>query len=155
MFRLVKLKPPHGWSAVGWELGIIILGVLVALAAQQWAEGLSWSGKIGATKRALRAEMQEHYGYAVEYRAVYPCLQAQLDQLRTRVLSSHSALNPAPLYTEGLFHYVVRFPSKTYATDISRFQSRAPSPHFTRCSPGPASRAAAGSASPEVRQGKR
>ena len=32
MFRLLKLKPPHGWNAVGWELGIVTLGVVIALA---------------------------------------------------------------------------------------------------------------------------
>src|SRR4051812_5611318 len=35
MFRLLKFKPPRGWSAVAWELGIVTLGVLIALAAQQ------------------------------------------------------------------------------------------------------------------------
>lgn len=117
MFRLLKLKPPHGWNAVGWELGIVTLGVVIALAAQQWAENLSWSNKVGATKRALRAELQEHYGYAVEFRAVYPCLQAQLDQLRNRVLSSRSVLEPAPVYSEESFHYVLRLPSKVYPND--------------------------------------
>ncbi len=117
MFRLLKLKPPHGWSAVAWELGIVTLGVVIALAAQQWAEGLSWNSKVAATKQALRAELQEHYGYAVEYRAVYPCLQAQLDQLRDRVLSSRSVLHPAPIYSEDTAHYVLRLPSKGYAND--------------------------------------
>lgn len=117
MFRLLKLKPPHGWNAVGWELAIVSVGVVVALAAQQWAEGFSWNSKVAASKRALRAELQEHYGYAVEYRAVYPCLQAQLDQLRQRVLSSRSVLDPAPIYTEDSYHYVLRLPSKVYPTD--------------------------------------
>ena len=35
MFRLLRLKPPHGWNAVIWELAIVTLGVLIALAAQQ------------------------------------------------------------------------------------------------------------------------
>jgi hypothetical protein len=117
MFRLLKLKPPHGWNAVAWELGIVTLGVVIALAAQQWAEGLSWNSKVEATKRAVGAELQEHYGYAVEYRAVYPCLQAQLDQLRDRMLSSRSVLRPAPLYSEESSHYVLRFPSKGYPRD--------------------------------------
>ena len=30
MFRMVKLRPPHGWDAVAWELGIVVLGVLIA-----------------------------------------------------------------------------------------------------------------------------
>ena len=40
MFRLFKLRPPHGWNAVAWELGIVTLGVLIALAAQQLVEAL-------------------------------------------------------------------------------------------------------------------
>ena len=35
MFRLLKLRPPHGWNAVALELAIVPLGVLIALGAQQ------------------------------------------------------------------------------------------------------------------------
>ena len=39
MFRLLRLKPPHGWNAVAWELGIVTLGVLISLGAQQVVRG--------------------------------------------------------------------------------------------------------------------
>jgi hypothetical protein len=117
MFRLLQVKPPHGWKVVVWELAIVTVGVLIALAAQEWAEGLSWRGKVAATEQALRAELGEHYGYAVEFRTVYPCLQGQLDRLRTRVLSSGSVMNPVPLYEEDGSHYVLRYPSKIYPID--------------------------------------
>lgn len=38
MFRLLKLKPPHGWNAVAWELAIVTLGVLLAFQIDQWGE---------------------------------------------------------------------------------------------------------------------
>lgn len=41
MFRLMKLKPPHGWSAVAWELAIVTLGVLIAFQVQQWGNDFS------------------------------------------------------------------------------------------------------------------
>ena len=41
MFRLMKLRPPHGWPPVWWELGIVTLGVLIALAAQQMVEAVN------------------------------------------------------------------------------------------------------------------
>jgi len=69
--------------------------------------------------RALRAELKEHYEYAVEFRTVYRCLQVQPDSLRSRVLSSGLVMNPAPLYDEDGSHYVLRFPSKIYPTDES------------------------------------
>lgn len=117
MFRLLKLKPPNGWNAVAWELTIVTVGVMIALAAQQWAEGRSWRGKVEATKSALRDELAEHYGYAVEFRAVYPCLQAQLERLRNRVLLSGGTLDPAPIYKEPNDEYVLRMPGKFYPTD--------------------------------------
>lgn len=117
MFRMLKLKPPNGWNAVGWELAIVALGVLIALAAQQWADNRARRNNMNVSMGALRDELAEHYGYAVEYRVVYPCLQAQLDRLRDRVLKSGTTLNPAPTYQEEHFRYVLREPSKVYPTD--------------------------------------
>jgi len=113
----MQLKPPHGWNAVVWELAVVTVGVIIALAAQEWAERLSWSGKVAATERALRAELTEHYGYAVEFRTVYPCLQAQLDRLLNSALSSGSVIDPVPLHEENGSHFVLRLPDKTYPTD--------------------------------------
>jgi hypothetical protein len=113
----MSLKPPHGWNAVAWELGIVTLGVLIALAGQQWAERLDWNGEVRATRSALRAELGEHYGWAVEYRATYPCILAQVATLKDRVLASRSTIDPAPLFEEDGAHYVIRLPSKDYPTD--------------------------------------
>lgn len=117
MFRLLRLKPPHGWNAVAWELAIVTVGVLIALAAQQWAEGRGWHGKVEASTAALRDELAEHYGYAIEFRVVYPCLQAQLDGLRDRVLVSGGTLDRAPIYREPDDDFVFRKPTKFYPTD--------------------------------------
>jgi hypothetical protein len=122
MFRLTKLKPPQGWNAVAWELAIVTLGVLLALSAQEWAESRAMHGKVEASKAAIRDELAEHYGYAVEFRTVYPCVQAQLHGLRDRVVSSGPVLEPVPTYTEQNFKFVLRLPSKvspTYAWDAA------------------------------------
>lgn len=118
MFRLLKLKPPNGWGAVSWELAIVTIGVLIALAAQQWAEGRNWQSRADASKAALRDELALHYNFAVEFRVVYPCLQAQLDALRKRVLSSGATLEPAPVYDELHGTYVLRIPAKFYPGDV-------------------------------------
>jgi hypothetical protein len=118
MFRLLKLKPPHGWNAVAWELAIVTLGVIIALVAQQWAQNRDWSSRIQASKAALRDELAEHYNYAVEYRAIFPCLEAQVATLRDRVLHSGNSIDPAPVYHEQLDDYVLRMPVKFYPTDV-------------------------------------
>src|SRR5262245_17676873 len=116
--RAVAKLRAQDWLAITIELVIVTVGVLLALAAQQWAEDRSWSDKVEGTKSALRAELAEHYDYAVELRVVHPCLQAQISRLRDRVLVSGSTLAPAPLFSEGEgAHYVLRIPGKTYPTD--------------------------------------
>ena len=123
MFRMLKLNPPNGWRAVGWELAIVTLGVLIALGAQQWAEARSWSAKADAARKALRSEIAEHHENAVEWRVVGPCIDAQLDALERRLLASGGQLDPAPLHTEDLnggdpFAYAIRTPSRPYDDSV-------------------------------------
>lgn len=115
--RVVTKLRAQDWMAITIELAIVTLGIILALATQQWADGQVQRNKMDATIGALRDELAEHYGYAVEYRVVYPCLRAQLFQLRDRVLKSGANLNPAPTYSEGLVRYVLRTPNKVYPTD--------------------------------------
>lgn len=114
MFRMLRVRPPNGWPAVWWELAIVSLGVLIALIAQQWADGRSWSGKTEAAQGALRQELAEHYTWSVEWRVVAPCLRAQIEQLQQRVLNSGATLAPAPVIRNGDFVSVFRPPNKEY-----------------------------------------
>ena len=118
MFRLLKLKPPNGWGAVAWELVIVTLGVLLALAAQQWADDRSWRQKAKAARFALKEELSFHHQGAVEWRTVAPCINAQLDQLQERVLASGNTLDPAPLHEDESHKFVVRTPLRPYADSV-------------------------------------
>lgn len=117
MFRALRVKPTNGWNSVAWELTIVTLGVLIALAVQQWADGRSTGGKVEASKATLRAELEEHYNNAIEYRVVYPCLQAQIGRLRDRVIASGPINDPAPIFSDTDLKFVLRIPSKTYPSD--------------------------------------
>lgn len=117
MFRLLKLNPPHGWRAVIWELGIVTLGVLIALAAQQWAEALNWRQKVRAADSQLKDEALTNFTFAAEQLVTEPCIQAQLESLRLRLLKSGATLQPAPLFRETFASYVFRQPSRTYQND--------------------------------------
>lgn len=115
MFRILKIRPPNGWHAVGWELAIVTLGVIIALAAQQWAEGRAWKAKAAEATAALKDEVSDHYAWSVEWRVVEPCIVAQIDRLQQRLLASDKRLAPAPVYSEPTkISYVVRLPSKEY-----------------------------------------
>jgi hypothetical protein len=113
---MMKLKPPHGWRAVGWELAIVTAGVLIALGVQQWADERDWKAKANQSLSAIRDELAKHYSWSVEWRVVAPCVRAQIDLLQRRVEASGSRLDPSPGYPIADYgHFVLRMPSKDYA----------------------------------------
>ena len=115
MFRMLKLNPPHGWHAVAWELVIVTLGVLIALGVQQWAEKRSWTAKAKSAIAPIRAELNDHYAYAVEWRHVHPCMITQIERLQKRLADSGATLDPAPVFREpALGSFVLRMPVKPF-----------------------------------------
>ena len=81
MFRLVKLAPPHGWAAVAWELGIVTLGVLIALVAQQAVDGIHERDEVTQLVAALRSELADDRARWQHVRASDPCTVQRLDAL--------------------------------------------------------------------------
>lgn len=78
-------KPTHGWRELVGEVGIIVVGVLIALAAEQIVEALHWRSQTRETEQALRTEIQDSVKSVVERRAIDGCLQTQLAMLRNAV----------------------------------------------------------------------
>jgi hypothetical protein len=82
MFRLLKLKPPHGWNAVAWELAIVTLGVLIALGAQQIVEAMQWRREVAGFRDSVRGEIAINLG-TYPYRAKQkPCIKRRLEELQ-------------------------------------------------------------------------
>lgn len=96
MFRLLKLKPPHGWNAVAWELAIVTLGVLIALGAQQLADSFHWRGEVSNFRKAARAEVSGNLATFTHRREQDICTQRRLDELQ-RWLDSWRAGRPLKL----------------------------------------------------------
>jgi hypothetical protein len=51
-------KPLHGWREFLGEVGIIVIGVLIALGAEQVVDDWQWHRKVGAVRKALMSELQ-------------------------------------------------------------------------------------------------
>ena len=96
MFRLFKLKPPHGWNAVAWELGIVTLGVVIALAAQQIVDDLHWRGELREFRKAVKAEISNDLATYTYRSGQNRCAAARLLELQ-RWLDSWRAGRPLRL----------------------------------------------------------
>jgi hypothetical protein len=50
-------KPLHGWRAFAGEVGIIVVGVLIALAAEQVVDEWRWDQKVAVVRKSLMGEL--------------------------------------------------------------------------------------------------
>ena len=78
-------KPKHvgNWRELAEEVAIIVLGVLIALGAEQLVQRMEWRHKRHAAEEAMRAELRDDDGpQAVIRSAMHPCVQQSLDAIR-------------------------------------------------------------------------
>lgn len=80
------LKPLHGWRAFAGEVGVIVLGVLIALGAQQLAESLAWRQKVDAALADMNNELGSGDGpEAYERLVLHDCVATHLNLARAAV----------------------------------------------------------------------
>ncbi|MGN6154693.1 MAG: hypothetical protein ACTHN4_03050 [Sphingomicrobium sp.] len=74
-------KPLHGWREFAGEVGIIVVGVLIALAGEQLVESLHWRAEVRDAKAALRQDMAQTnrvFAYRV---AAHDCVARRLSRI--------------------------------------------------------------------------
>ncbi len=73
-----KPKAVHGWREFVGEIGIIVIGVLIALGAEQAVEQLHWRERIHEVHEQLLAETSSNALSALEWLTISHCLDGQL-----------------------------------------------------------------------------
>jgi hypothetical protein len=74
-------KPVHGWRLFVGEVGIIVLGVLIALGAQQIVQAWQTKQDVDELRRAFHAELADDRGRWENMRASDRCTFARLDAI--------------------------------------------------------------------------
>ncbi len=124
-------KPLHGWRGFAGDVGVIVLGVLVALGFQQIVEDLHWRADVREAKAALREEVGAHYENATEQAMAAPCIDQQLIGLEKALLAP-GPYRPVPMYRDQ-FEYTYRAPSRNWPDDVWRsIISEGVDSHFER-----------------------
>lgn len=82
-------KPLHGWRHFAGEVGIIVLGVLIALSAQQIAQSFTDRAQLREAEDAMRYELRDdNLPQAFIRAAAYPCYSTQLDSIEAAVAAA-------------------------------------------------------------------
>jgi len=86
-------KPLHGWRAFVGEIGIIVIGVLIALGAEQVLEAIHWRREAEATRNALNMEAADNLQAAVTRTQLQPCVDQRLREIAI-IFADHAAGRP-------------------------------------------------------------
>lgn len=79
-------KVPHSWRELGKEIGIIVVGVVIALSAEQLVQDWQWHSRVKIAETAMRHELLWDDGPEIYQRAaLHPCITAALDRIRSAV----------------------------------------------------------------------
>ena len=79
-------KPLHGWRVFVGEVAIIVLGVLIALGAEQAVQSVEWRQKLGAAVADMNNELGSGDGpEAYERLALHDCVATHLARLRASI----------------------------------------------------------------------
>ena len=84
-------KPLHGWRAFVGEVGIIVVGVLIALGAEQVVEDVHWREKVRVAERSLDFEVNVQLDNAEGAVALSRCSDAWFGTLERAILAHDSA----------------------------------------------------------------
>ena len=76
-----KPKPWHGWREFLKEVATIVLGVLIAIGAEQVVEQAHWRHEVEAERAALQNEAQENVTTAAYREAEAPCIERRLAEI--------------------------------------------------------------------------
>jgi hypothetical protein len=83
-------KPLHGWREFVGEVGIIVIGVLIALGAEQAVETWRWHQKVDAAKKSIDLELNTQLDYSEEVMGLARCAPLFVDALESAILRHDS-----------------------------------------------------------------
>ena len=81
-------KPLHGWRQFAGEVGIIVLGVLIALGAQQVAATFQQKSDARDAEQAIRGELETNMARMHSRQAVRACVDNRLNELQALIDSA-------------------------------------------------------------------
>ena len=78
-------RPAKGWRHSRGEVGVIVLGVLLALGARPAAETFNERREAAETRAALTKEIEDTLAILELRKAAQPCIDRRLSELRAIV----------------------------------------------------------------------
>jgi hypothetical protein len=89
-------EPLNGWRGFLGDIAVVVIGVLLALFAQEIAQGLRWRTDVAAQRAALQDMAQANLQVIAFRRFQEPCVERRVGEVQT-VLRLHKSGQPIRL----------------------------------------------------------
>ena len=90
-------RPLHGWREFAGEVGIIVVGVLIALAFDQAVERIRWNQQVHVARAAIHREMAFDLAEFADRLRVAPCIDRDLAEAQHRIdIVESTGSTPSP-----------------------------------------------------------
>lgn len=90
-------EPLHGWRQFAGEVGIIVLGVLIALGFGQVVERWQWHREVQTARQAIGDELADSAEQGAERLAIEDCLRDRVGELSAKLNSTNDLWTADPL----------------------------------------------------------
>ena len=81
----VHAKSVHSWKELLSEIGVIVLGVTIALGAEQLVETIHWHHKVADAEVAMNGELSSDLAYAAGQLALKNCAAIYFDRMEAAI----------------------------------------------------------------------
>jgi hypothetical protein len=112
--RWRRFSPSMGWRAFWSEIVIVVLGVVIALAANEAVQDWNWRNKVKDAEARLQGDIHWAFLWAAERSTSQPCVDAQLAAMARNVVDSGDRLQPMPVVNSLDLQMVVRMPNRPW-----------------------------------------
>jgi hypothetical protein len=109
-------KPLHGWREFFGEVGIIVLGILIALGGEQAVEALHWRHVVGETRESLGHTVEDAYAAMLSRQEMQACVDHKLAEIGI-ILDRHAS--GGPLDIDGPIGSPTASTAQTFAFDMA------------------------------------
>lgn len=115
----------QGWRKVAGEVGIIVVGVLIALGLEQYVQGRQWRQQVEQAEAAFQGELAQGARDSYERLAIQPCLQNRIRELAEQLNREDPRWKALPMklsakYYRNVLPVVYRPPYRTVFMDAWR-----------------------------------
>ena len=129
--RWRRFSPSMGWRAFWSEIVIVVLGVVIALAANEAVQDWNWRNKVTDAEVRLQDDIAWAFLWSAEKSAGQPCVDAQLAAMSRKVLESGDTLQPMPVVTSLDLQRVVYMPNRPWRFPVwGALLADGTAPHF-------------------------